>query len=278
MDSGIAVNKFTDYRTFLIAHIQEMKKANPRWTYGMWARRLGLKTTSSITKIIKGEREPGEAVSQKLISYFKFRNKESQYFQDLVRLQKIKKDPRLSILLMEKMAKEHPNCAMRLLDDKTFSIISCWHYLAIREMTRMNHFQEDPDWIARQFQFKVIPREIKNAIQTLLKVGLLKRDKQGLLQIEEGRIKTSDDIASEAIKRYHEQMLENAKISLRITDVDEREFTSAMLVVNRANLPKVKAFVRQFKNQFSKTFEEEKGDGLYQIQIQFFPLTKKEKS
>ena len=276
MQNITPVEKFTDYRAFLIAHAQDMKKINPKWTYGSWVKRLNLKTTSSITKIINGDREPGREITQKLIQYFKFKDKESVYFQDLIRLHKIKKDPRLSVLLMEKMSKEHPNGAIRILDDKTFSIISNWYYLVIREMTRMEGFLEDSEWISKKLQFKVTSREIRQAIDALLKVGLLKRDKNNSLQIAEGRTKTSDDIASEAIRRFHEQMLENAKISLRLLDVNEREFTSATLVMKINNIREAKEFIREFRKKFSKIFEEEKGDVAYQLQIQLFPLTKRE--
>jgi len=277
MNTAVPIHQLTDYRSFLIAHAEDKKNLNPHWTYGSWAQQLGLKTTSSITKIIKGEREPGSEVTQKLISYFKFNSGQAQYFEDLVRLHKIKKDPRLSVLLMEKMAKDHPNGSIRILDNKTFSIISHWYYLTIREMVRLDQFFEDPKWISKKLHFKVAPKDIKYATKVLLEVGLLKRDKNGALNIsQEGRIKTSDDIASEAIKRYHEQMLENAKHVLRNTDVNKREYSSATLALKTSNLSQAKEFVREFKNKFSKTFEEEKGDSVYQIQIQLFPLTKNE--
>ena len=84
---------------------------------------LGLKDTSSITKIIQGQREPGAAITGGLIRYFKFSPKDAQYFQDLVRLRKIKTDPRLSVLLLEKMGKDHPDGALRILDDKSFQLL-----------------------------------------------------------------------------------------------------------------------------------------------------------
>lgn len=36
-----------------------------------------------------------------------------------------------------------------------------------------------------------------------------------------------------------------------------------------------KEMIREFKNKFEKIMEEEDGDQVYQIQVQFFPLTKK---
>ncbi|MNT06148.1 hypothetical protein D3C72_1408020 [compost metagenome] len=72
----------------------------------MWAQRMGLRDTSSITKILNGAREPGELITERLVAYFDFNDKDKLYFEDMIRLKKISKDPRLSAVLMEKMGVE----------------------------------------------------------------------------------------------------------------------------------------------------------------------------
>ena len=276
MRTNVNVTQFTDYRSFLLAHAQDMKTSKKSWSYGAWAQSLGLKATSSITKIINGEREPGPQITEQLIQYFKFNAKQSQYFRDLVKLHKIKHDPRLSVLLMEKMGKEHPDAEIRIMDDKSFLVISNWYYLALREFCRMQDFKEDPEWISENLLFKVTSRDIIAAIKTLLSLGLLKRDKKGTLSLAEGRLDTTNDISSEAIKRYHEQMLENAKLALRKIDVRDREITSTSLLMSSANIDKAKELIRDFKMRFEKLMEEDSGDQVFQLQIQLFPLTKKQ--
>ena len=92
----------------------------------------------------------------------------------------------------------------------------------------------------------------------------------------DGRIKTTNDIHSEAIKRYHEQMLDNAKEAIRKIDVNSREYTSSTFTMRSSNIPKAKELVREFREKFTKLLEEENGDGTFHIQVQFFPLTKLE--
>jgi len=277
MNSKLSIRTFTDYRSFLSAHAQDMKRDRAHWTFGMWAQRLGLKDTSSITKIMNGDRDPGDQITEKMISYFKFNGKDALYFKDLVRLSKIRKDPRLSVLLMEKMAKQHPNNMDRLLDEKTFSAISNWYYLPLREMTRLKDFKENPEWIAEQLHFKVGALDLRKALERLVDLGLLRRGRSGRLEVAEGQIQTTNDVANEAIKRAHEQTLENAKIAVRSIPLEAREFQCESLVINTENLPQAKQMIREFREKFSKTFEEEHGDSVYQIQLQFFPITKTSK-
>lgn len=272
MKTSVNIIRHTDYRTFLLAHVQEMKDQKPSWSYGAWSKTLGLKTTSSITKIVQGIRDPGPEITEKLVAYFKFTDRQARYFRDLIRLQKIKKDPRLSILLMEKMGKDHPNSSLRIMDDKTFLVISNWYYLALRELCRAKGFREDPEWISERFLFKVTPREIQTAIKTLTELNLLVRI-EGRLTLAEGCLDTTNDIASEGIKRYHEQMLENAKLALRRVSPEDREITSTSMLIHSRNLEYAKELIRDFKKKFERLLEEEEGDQVYHLQIQFFPLT-----
>jgi uncharacterized protein (TIGR02147 family) len=268
------IRQFTDYRAFMLAHIQDCKRRNPKWTYGMLAKQLRLKDTSSITKIIQGQRDPGETITGELIRYFAFAPKDAQYFQDLVRLQKIKKDPRLTVLLLEKMGKEHPNGALKLLDDRSFQLISNWYCTTIREMVRLDGFFEDPAWISRTLHFKVTPTEVSRAIDLLIQVELLKRDDKGRLEIVQGRFHTTNDLSSEAIKRYHESMLDNAKLAIRKFDVEQREFSAASMTMRSGRFPEAKELIREFKSRFAKLLEEDGGDVTIQLQVQFFPFTK----
>lgn len=269
------IHEYTDYRTFLRSYSQDMKQKKVTWSYGAFAQALKLKTTSSITKIVQGQRDAGPEITEKMISFFGFNEKQAQYFRDLVRLEKIKKDPRLSLILMEKMGKEHPDGSLKIMDDKSFLVISNWYYLALRELCRMKKFKEEPQWIANLFQFKVTARDISHAIRTLLDIGLLKRKSNGRLYVDHGRLNTTNDIASEAIKRYHEQMLENATVAIRKFSVDEREITSTSLLMSSKNIDVAKELIRDFKKKFERLMEEDSGDQVFQLQIQLFPLTKK---
>ncbi len=276
MEATLNIKNFGDYREFLRSHFEEKQKTVKTWSYGNWAKRLGLKATSSLTKIMNGEREPGPEITTKLVGYFKFDSVQANYFSDLIRLSKSKEDIRLRVMIMEKMGREHPDARIQVLDDKSFAIISNWFCMTIREMVRLSDFQEDPKWIQQRLRYSVKTGEIAEALKNLQHQGLIRRNKEGRLVTSEGLLRTTDDVASEAIRNYHEQTLEIAKQSLREVSVDLREFTSETLTINASNIPACKELIREFRAKFSRLMEEQQGDETYQLQIQFFPFTSKE--
>ena len=273
LDNKLNVKNFGDYREFLKSHFELKKALNPNWSYGMWAKRLGLQATSSLTKILSGDREPGSEITSKMVQFMNFDTVEEQYFCDLIRMSKIKDDPRLKMMLMEKMGREHPDANLHVIDDRSFAIISNWFCLTIREMVKLHDFIEDPAWIQKRLMFEVSVEEIKKALDDLLHQGLLRRSKEGKLIVSSGLLHTTNDVASDAIKSYHGQMLENAKDALQKVHVEKREFTSETITIDASKIPEAKEFIRDFKARFVRLFEEQKGNETYQFQVQFFPLT-----
>lgn len=272
------IKTFTDYRAFLKIYAHEAKLINGQWTYGVWAKQLNLKDTSSLTKIINGQRHPGDEITQKLCSFFKFNSKDSSYFKDLVSIYKNQNNPRLCLALMEKMGKKFPNSDLSIIDTSSFELVSAWYIFPLRELVRTPWFSEDYELISKHFKFKVTAVEIKKGIELLLKANLLRRDNQGKLEISHGRISTTFDQKNEAIQLSHKSMLENAQLALKTQNVHEREFIGLCLNIRPENIERAKILMREFKDKFEELLEENEGTQLYQMQMQLFSLTNKYES
>ncbi len=266
--------EYTDYRAFLRAHAEDRKKANPRWSYSLWAKRLGLAGTAPLTMILNGQRQAGPKLAEKMVHYFEFNARQREYFLDLVNLQKAGSDSSLSVLLMEKLKKNNPQREFKLLDSQTFEAISSWQHYAVREMTQLPDFQEDSNWISERLRVKITPREVSKAIETLERLKLLARNAQNKLRPTQAEIQTTQDVSSEAIKRFHEQTLDLAKASIREVPVSQREVGAVTLTVSSSKIQKAKDLIRKFQDEFTALIEEPSlGDSTYQLNVQFFPLT-----
>jgi uncharacterized protein (TIGR02147 family) len=275
---SLTIFNYTDYRTFLKDYVQKKKEVQPTFSLGTWSKRLGISSTAVLVNILNGKRNPGGMISEKFVTYFRFTEKESQYFSDLISLTKVISEPRLSLALMEKMGRLHPDGTFKLLDDKTFSSISKWYYYALKEMVELPYFIEDAEWIKEHLEYEVSSKEIKKAIQDFLDLGLLKRDASGRLKVTTKTLRSTTDVSSEALKRFHEQVLENGKASIRKHGLLERDFSSRTINIREENLPMLKEYIKEFRDKVSELFEESvQSSRVYQINIQLIPLTSTEK-
>lgn len=273
-----SVLKYADYRDFLRDHAIHKRRKNPRWSIGLWARRLKLGSTTSLNMILKGQRHPGDAISERLIDYFNFEPRERDYFLSLIEFAKVKETgsnrTRLKHLLADDLKKLASGQAAKKLDQKTFLAISQWYCYAIRQMTLLKDFDGEPAAIAKRLQFPISESEIANAIDTLLEVGLLKKNSSGKIKRVSKFVKTDDDIASEGLKRFHEAMIANAAKSIRQFDVQDREINGLTLAVRRDQMPEAKRLIRRFIQDFESLGQAKDADQVCQINIQFFPLAR----
>lgn len=278
MRAEVNLYDFTHYRSFLQADFEARKKKNPAWSHGAWAKRLSLKSNTSILKIIHGQREAGPQIINKLIGFYEFNPNERSYFKNLVKLAKLKNDPETAVLIMEKMSNLHPKKKFRLLNDREFLAISHWWFYAIREMVLLKDFEEDPDWIAKRLRFKLTPREVKKAIEVLLEIHLLKRDPNGTLLPTEQWFESSDGVISEGLKRFHEGVLECAQSAVRKVDLGIREIGGSTFAIRKEQIPKAIQLLKKMRRDFAEAIEagtpSGKGDEVYHIEVLFFPLTK----
>lgn len=274
--TAVSVFEFQNYRSFMVAHFEATKARVPGWSYEAWARKLGLKNNTSLIKVVKGQREAGPKILHRLEDYFRLSGRELDYFRALVFLSKSAKNPEARSTWMTRLMQLHPLRRYQHVDEATFSLLSKWYGFAIRQMTYLKNFDSDPQSIAKRLAFKVTAREIAEMIDNLLKLKLLTRDaNSGRLHASTTSLNTSDDVASESLKRYHEGALENARLALRSIPPRERQISGLTLAVRRDQLDDAKKFIREFEDQFIARFAcNADAETVYQMETAFFPLVK----
>ncbi len=261
------------------AHFEDMRETHPHWSLGAWARKLGLKATASLSMVLNGQRLPGPKMTRSLVRYFGFSDqKRERYFLNLIHLHKAKKDPAMKLMLLQQLERENPGGKFTVLSAEQFAAIAQWHHYAVREMTQLSDFSSNPEWIQKKLLFPVTLSEIRRAIQRLIDLKVLKTDSRGRLKTEGGTLDTSSDIASEAIRRFHEQMIENSKACIRAVGVEERELGGVTFSIRKEAVPVAKEKIRKFVQEMLDLLESPKNaEAVYQLNVQFFPLTKPKK-
>jgi uncharacterized protein (TIGR02147 family) len=265
---------YTSYQKFLRDFVDEKRKSSPQWSYGVWAKQLRLRSSSTLIMVVNGQRNPGPELMGKLAKYFCFDKNGEAYFTSLVKLHKVKNDLPLSLEIIKEVEARNPKKGFRLIDFDSFHAISNWYYYAIRELVLTAKFQEDPIWIAEQLHNKVTPSAVKQAIDTLLSLGLLKRNYKGRLTVSTPHYDTPRDIIDYAGRKFHRESLALAQEALDTVPIDLREISSGTFAIRTTNLPKAKALIRKFQMQLCNLMEEANGDSVYQVQVAFIPLTK----
>lgn len=266
----------TDYRAILREGYVRRKQKKRGFSYSVWARELGLRSPSSLNMILNGSRHPGDNLVDKLSKNLQLSASEASYFRDLVALQKDRgRDVETTVMLLERIRRRQRGRKFRFVDFETLESISNWYYVAIREMVQLGDFREDPYWICGRLHFKVTPGQVARALRQLLSLKLLGRDEDGRLVTLDTELDMGNDLRSAAIQRLHTQALDQARECLTKVDPKDRKFQLSSFVMDGKRMDECKEWIRRFHDEFCDRFEEVGGDQLYQLQMFFYPMTRR---
>ncbi|MCO4792265.1 MAG: DUF4423 domain-containing protein [Bacteriovoracaceae bacterium] len=260
------IQEYKNYRDFLKDFAQFKKFSNPYWSYGSWAKDLGLNGASTLSMILKGKRHPSKKLADTFCNYFKFNEPDKNYFHELIKIQKqTKDDPTLTVLLLEQKGLEENKEEKPLFFD--------WRAFAIRELTQMDEFDEDPKWISTKLGGKLSPDESKEIVQKLVEYGALERSPSGRLRATSQVIQPSDGFTRSQARTFHHEVTGLTQDAFELP-INQRAFHSSTLSMKKEKIDEAKKLIREFQINFSKLMEDNPGDEVYQFNMQFFPLTK----
>lgn len=271
----ISIFDFNDYKAFLT------KKGLPQGFYthssknlNTWAKRLGYKSSSSLSMVLNGERLPSEEMIDKFAADLKMSSREKRYFELLIELEKRKKKNQDISDVLEKIKKSCTEKNSFAIDLTRFSTISEWYYVAIKQLISTKDFVEDENWIYKRLRKKVTLGQIKIALKNLEELEIIKRDENGKFKVIKPGLITSNDVPSSAIRKHHHGMMELAMQALLEQNIDQRQINSTSLKINKTDLPEAKKFIFDFIKEFASRFHIDDSSNIYQLNVQLFELSK----
>ncbi|MDX9732424.1 MAG: DUF4423 domain-containing protein [Bdellovibrionales bacterium] len=140
------------------------------------------------------------------------------------------------------------------------------------EHTLTRDFQSDPRFIAKALGLNVVVT--RQAIERLKRLDLLIEDADGRLKASEPFTASPAEVPSEAIRKFHRQILQKALDAVDLQTVGQRDLSSLVLAVGKDDIPEAKRVIKHFRRSFDARFAKSpKKDSVYCLAIQFFDLT-----
>jgi len=224
--------------------------------------------------ILRGERRLQVDLIAQIAESLKLDREEQNYLQVLT-LYSNASSPAEKQLYSDLLKKLSPTKDFSTLTLDRFRIIADWHHFAIYEMVDLKDFEDDAHWIAKRLGDQITPTMVSDAIERLLRLELLARSSNGRLRkSNQSQIFTTTDVPNDALKKFHGQMLEKAIQALKDQNVKERDISSNTMAIDVSKLPEAKKAIRKFQNKIAELCESTSGDEVYQLNVQFFKITK----
>lgn len=277
LQTDVNIFGFLSYRDFLQAIYQHLKTTKKRYSYNKFSEDLGLSNCNVAWMIITGRRKLTANNLQKVVPALRLKGKPRQYFTTLVKHNNSNRPDQREKYFQHliDLRAEDPTASTHLNNLEYFAK---WYYPIIREMAGLDHFQSDPDWIAQNLMMKVLPKQAEKSLELLEKLELIqyddeaKRHSRTKEQIFPDRV-----VGPMASTRFHEKMCELAKESVTRVPPEERELNVLTVCLSQEEAQKAAALLYEAAEKIFKLEQKsEDAERVYQVNLQLFPVTKKE--
>lgn len=273
---GINIFDFDDAREFLSATFSHKQHRNPRFSLRSWSRQLGFAHPSYLSAVLRGSRRLKVPLAKRISENLKLSTLEEQHLHLLVLRSNAKSEQEVKLYSRLMNDRLPPRPSLQLGLDR-FRLMADWYHLTILEMMRLSDFESDIDYLFRRLGGKVPHGLLKSAVVRLIRLGLIKKGKNGKWVRVDLDPRAGDQGSSEAIRTHHLQVLEKAKRALYDQEVEERDFRGSNFVLSKKNRARAIECIKRFHQEMRELAESGEGDEVYRFNTQLFCLTEKRK-
>jgi len=269
--------EYQDYRAYIQDYYDEMKSRHAL-SWRLFAKQAGFASCSYLKLICQNKANLSENGIDQVIKAMGLAGFEADYFTALVHFNQAKKlgDRQESLKVLSEIAQVHK---VNILDEQMFAYFSSWLNPVMRELVP-SVSSVKPSEIVRRLVPEVSSSEVKSAIHFLVKKGFLIQNEDGSYRQSEKSISSGNkDAASIALRSYHKQMGRLAIESLDSVPVDERNFSELLIGVTKKAYLQILDEMADFRRKVISIATQDDGiDRVYSLNLQLFPLTKKNTS
>lgn len=270
-----SVYEYINYREFLGDYYKYQKSTAKRFSHRIWAAAAGFSASNFIKNVIDGKKDLGPSSIPKMVQACCMKKKEGEYFAFLVAFAKAKKDQEKT-RLFQKISDIQNRRKVESLSEKQFRYYGKWYYPVVREIIVGKKVGTDLARLAAIVQPEISYSAFANAVNELLKIGLI-YIKDGYYNQSSNLIKKDIGVISLAVRNYQADMLDHAKRVLRELPPEERSISSVTMKFSKDRYNDLANRVDEFRKELLQMAAgDDDSDTVYQVNFQLFPLSKRD--
>ncbi|MCB9495867.1 MAG: TIGR02147 family protein [Fibrobacteria bacterium] len=265
---------YADGRQFLQDWWDWKKSVSPRTSFRSFGTRAGC-SPSLLKDVLEGRRRLTQEASTKFGLAMGLADRERSFLAALAAFAGAK-SPEVRNAAFAELTRLRHQSFVRYLDPRQYVAWTWWHHMAIRELTGLPGFQEDPAWIASNLEPPIKPADAAKALQELQNLGLLRRDDAGRLVVSDPAISSEYEVPSPVIRHFNQQMIQLGLTAPdRIAPAD-REISGLTLGISQECYDRMKERIRMFKQELLTMALDDRrpADLVAQMNVQLFPLAR----
>jgi uncharacterized protein (TIGR02147 family) len=255
----------------------ERQLSNPAYSLRAFARDLGL-NPSQLSLVLNGKRGLSPPVAAQVAQKLELSSSEQDSFIAAFRAE-FAASPIQRTLAQAQLEHSQTFLVERSLEVDLFKTVSSWHHFGLLELIKISGKRSGKglvQWLSNKLG--IPENETLLALARLERLELIRKEESKYVVNQES-IFADHPTPTEAMRKFHRQILEKATAALTYQSAEERYGISDVMPTRVKNVVRAKKLIQKFRQDFAKEISEpEGGDEIYGLSLQFFRLSQKENS
>ena len=262
-----------DYRELLRIELQKRCAVNPQYSLRAFSRRLGV-PASTLSEVLNKKQGLSKEKALTISKNLNFSALEKDYFVALV--ESLHGRSKSSRITAQQRVQNIRDIREKDINMENWKIISQWYHTAILELSKTKNFNPDPPAIARRLG--ITAREVREACERLIRLGMMTRASGKLKATSNSLVKSPHETPSDYIKSFHQSVLTKAALAMYQQPLEIRNYSSLVLAIDDSQIPAAKELIMEFNKKFLNLMTtSDNPNRLYTLSTQFFRLEEEPK-
>ena len=254
------MQKGSYYIHCLKERLDAKQRLHPRYSLRAFARDVGIHP-STLSAVLKGARALPLKDAKKVTRKLALSPKEQTLFLESL----FRTKARLDDLQIPE------NEERFMLDESHYKVIAEWEHFAALVLFDTSNFQGNEKEVSERLNITEARAEV--VLHHLLSVGLIREDERGVLVKAHAQVRTTEDIQNQALHQGHQDALALGSKKLDEVEVEFRDFSEMAVALDPEKIPEAKTIIREFRQKMAALLRDGNKTEVYQLAIQFYPLT-----
>lgn len=256
------------YRKIMRDELDFRVKTNPHYSLRAFARDIGI-NPSQLSDILREKIGMSSKKALSVAEKLGLKPQEVNLFKSLVEVEH-GRTPQIIENAKKFIATNAFSDSFKGISLDGFKVISEWHYFVILSVMELDHFDGTTQFIAERLK---LPHDlVEESVIRLLKLDMVNL-KDGKFYPTGEMYSTTHDIKSSALKKFHKGHLAKSVEALDEVAVELRDITTMTMTMDIERMKEAKDLIKNFRREFCRLMENGKKNQVYNLNIQFIPLT-----
>jgi uncharacterized protein (TIGR02147 family) len=261
---------YFDYQEFLRDYYEEKKRENSFMSFRYLGGKLEL-DPGFLLKVMQGKLHLADKSIPLLCSYFKFNDRESEYFAVLVNYNKAKTPSDIK-LYFEKLIATRDSKA-RPVEESHYAFYQKWYHSAIHALLSIYEFRGKFQELGSLLTPSITATEARDSIKLLLRLKMVKKDSDGIYRPTDAFVTSGEKWTSVAIRDFQKESIMLSAQALERYSKEERDISTVTITLHEDELAEVRDRIRQLRQSILAIDNDTVPNRVYQLNIQLFPVT-----